>query len=86
MATGAPWDRLSTDIMGPFPLTPRGNRYSLTVTDYFTKWVEAFTIPDQTALTCASIIVCRFGCPLSLHSDQGRNFESDLFNQLCQFL
>jgi len=37
MPTGAPWDRLATDILGPLPLTPRGNRYVLTVTDYFTK-------------------------------------------------
>jgi hypothetical protein len=39
MPTGAPWDRLVTDILGPLPVTPRGNRYILTVTDYFTKWI-----------------------------------------------
>lgn len=90
MPVGAPWDRLATDIMGPFPLTPRGNRFILTITDYFTKWVEVFAIPDQTAATCADIIlnevICRYGCPLSIHSDQGRNYESDLFKELCQLL
>ena len=57
MPTGAPWDRLATDILGPLPVTPRGNRYILTVTDYFTKWIEVFPIPDQTAVTCAHIIL-----------------------------
>ena len=90
MPTCAPWDRLSTDTIGPFPLTPRGNKYILTFTDHFTKWVEVFAIPDQTATTCANIllneIISRYGCPLSLHSDQGRNYTSDLFTELCQLL
>ena len=57
MATGAPLDRLATDVLGPFPESTRGNKYVLAVTDYFTKWVEIFAIPDQTAATCAEIIL-----------------------------
>jgi hypothetical protein len=34
---GVPLDRNATDLLGPLPETPRGNKYSLTVTDYFTK-------------------------------------------------
>ena len=44
MITGAPWDKLSTDLLGPLPLTPRGNRYILVVTDSFTKWVRDFLL------------------------------------------
>ena len=40
MPTGAPLDRLSTDILGPFPESSRGNRYILVVTDHFTRWVD----------------------------------------------
>ena len=47
MATGAPLDCLATDILGPFPESTRGNKYVLAVTDYFTKGVEIFPIPDQ---------------------------------------
>ena len=90
MLVGAPMDRLATDILGPLPLTPRGNRYILVVGDYFTKWVEIIAVPDQTAETCAQKIVddviSRLGNPLLLHSDQGRNFESGLFKELCNLL
>ena len=54
---GAPLDRLSTDILGPCPESSQGNKYALAVTDYFTKWVEIFAIPDQSAVTCAGVIL-----------------------------
>ena len=87
---GAPLDRLYTDILGPLPETPRSNRYVLVVTDHFTKWVEIFPVPDQTATTCANVIlnevIARYGCPYDLHSDQGRNYESEIFSELCRML
>jgi transposase InsO family protein len=90
MATGAPMDRLATDILGPLPETARGNKYILLVTDHFSKWVEIFPVPDQTAVTCARVIlmevISRFGCPLSMHTDQGRNYERALFAELCRLL
>jgi len=43
---GAPLDRLCTDLLGPFPVTPRKNRYVLVVTDHFSKWVEIFAVAD----------------------------------------
>ena len=80
MRTGAPMDRISVDLMGPLPLTKRNNHHILVATDSFSKWVEIFPVPDQTATTCAKIllneIIARFGCPVDVHSDQGRNFES----------
>lgn len=88
MQVGAPMDRVATDLLGPLPVTPRGNRYILTMTDYFTKWVEVIPVPDQTAVTCANVMlnefICRYGCPLAIHSDQGRCYESEIFQQLCE--
>ncbi len=90
MRVGAPLDRISIDVLGPLPLTPRGNQFILVVADHFSKWTEAYAMPDQTAKTCADIIltefISRFGCPIDIHSDQGRNFESNIFRELCHLL
>ena len=87
---GAPLDRLALDIVGPLPATERNNVYILVVSDYFTKWVEAYALPDQTAYTVAEVLfnefISRFGVPRQIHSDQGRNFESTLFSELCKLL
>ncbi|GFX59294.1 hypothetical protein TNCV_4217101 [Trichonephila clavipes] len=77
---GAPFERIAFDILGPLPRTVSGNKYLLVVMDYFTKWPEVYPIPDQEALTVAEAVVqhwiSRYGVPLQLHSDQGRNFVS----------
>jgi hypothetical protein len=58
--------------------------------DYFTKWPEAYALPNQEAATVAEVLVtdffCRFGIPRELHSDQGRNFESRLLQEIFQRL
>lgn len=85
-----PFERVALDILGPLPQTPRKNQYILVIGDYFSKWTEAFPLPNQEACTVAKVLteewVCRFGVPRSLHSDQGRNFESTLFKELCDLL
>ncbi len=87
---GFPFQRVGIDVLGPLPLTNRGNKYIIVVQDYYTKWVEAYAVPDQEATTVARRLVddfvCRFGAPFSLHSDQGRNFESKIFQEMCQQL
>jgi hypothetical protein len=83
---GVPFERITMDIAGPFPQSHRRNRYLLTAMDYFTKRPEVYPIPNQEALTVAEALVtnffCRFGEARELHSDQGRNFESRLMQEL----
>ena len=83
--SGYPMHRLHIDIVGPLLRTKRGSRFILTVQCSFTKWAEAYAIPIQRASTSAKVLVknwiCRFGVPYSMHSDQGRNFESTLFQK-----
>ena len=75
-----PFVRIDVDVLS-MPLTERGNKYALVFVDYFTKWPEVFAIPDQSADTVSRVfineIVCRYGAPNELLSDQGANFLSD---------
>ena len=65
---GSPMERIAIDVLGPLPITETGNKYILIVADYFTKWVEAYPMPNQEATTVAELLVrefiCRFGVPL----------------------
>jgi hypothetical protein len=71
-----PLEVTSMDITGPYPTTPRENKYLLTFIDYLTKYVEAFPIPDHTAETCARVyvsqIVTRHCSGSTLFTDEGR--------------
>ena len=90
VTAGMPMEKVALDIMGPLPRSNRGNRYLLVLSDYFTKWVEAYAIPNEEAITVGRKFVeefiCRFGVPLSVHTDQGRQFESALFQEFCDML
>lgn len=83
-------DRVAVDILGPFPHTPRGNRYVVVALDYFTKWLEAVAVPDQEAPIVCEVLIkgmfSHFGVPTELHSDRGRNFEAQLFMEMCKHL
>lgn len=88
--SGNPMQRIHIDIVGPSPSSWRGNRYILIAQCSFTRWAEAFAIPNKCATTCARVLVknclCRYGVPDSIHSDQGRNFESQVFEDMCHLL
>ena len=57
---GSPMERIAIDVLGPLPITETGNKYILIVADYFTKWVEAYPMPNQEATTVAELLVREF--------------------------
>ena len=89
-ATCATRKIVAVDILGPLVESTAGNSYVLVAADYFTRWTEAYTIPNQEATTVADKLLnemfLQFSPPEQLHSDQGRQFESDLISSLCKLL
>jgi len=85
IVAGAPMDFVTMDILPGLPIAADSSKYIFVVCDHFTKWVEAYALPDQEASTCMRAaydgFFSRFGYPLQLHTDQGRNFESALFKK-----
>ena len=53
-----------------------------------TKYAQAYVTKNKTAKTTAKVLfgnfVVHYGFPKRLHSDQGRNFESQTIKELCQ--
>ena len=83
------FNRIGVDII-QFVLLKQGNKYAVVFIDYLTKWVEAFTVPDQTALTIAKLLVEQVitwhGVPQELLLDRGANFLSTLIQQVCDVM
>jgi len=78
------------DIVGPLKRSRNGNTYILTMIDRCTSWVEAVPLRTISAEQVASKFynnwVCRFGIPDFIITDQGSQFESELFNSLLNML
>ena len=84
------WERVAMDILDITTVSDRGNRYSLVVADYFTKYTEAYPLKDKSARSVVDALaehwMTRFGFPLTLHSDQGREFENKVIHDLARLM
>ena len=72
---------LTTDLMGPLPVTGRGNKYILVVCDHFSKWSQAFALRSMQADEEVHHIVgflLDFGLVFNILLDQGKNYQADL--------
>ena len=88
----APWPfaQWGLDIMGPFPTAIRQLKFLVVGINYFTKWVEAEALATITEKNIRSFvwrcIICRFGIPRVLVSDNGKQFDNDTFRDFCSQL
>lgn len=85
-----PFERCFLDIVGPLPETETGNKYILTFQDDLTKFLINIPMKNQEAVTIAyhfvTGIICIYGLPEALITDQGANFLSELFKNTCKLL
>ena len=86
----APLEFVAIDLLGPVIRTPRGNRHLLVISDRFTKLVRTVPLSNIKAVTVAGAFVTHwvfvYGPPLDLLSDNGSQFASKLFQELCTLL
>ena len=85
-----PFQIMGMDILTDLPLTNSGNSSIILFTDYYTKWVEAFAMPDMKTTTVAGKlitgVICRHGTPERVISDRGAQFTSDMFKEMNEML
>ncbi|GJZ62730.1 reverse transcriptase domain-containing protein [Tanacetum coccineum] len=88
----APWPfyKWRIDIAGPFPKGPGKVKFLIVAMDYFTKWVEAKAVSTITGNQVKKFvwdnIVCRFGLPGEIVSDDGKQFSDNPFKDCCEKL
>ncbi|XP_027168835.1 LOW QUALITY PROTEIN: uncharacterized protein LOC113768604 [Coffea eugenioides] len=91
MRTVAPWpcSMWGMDVIGTIdPPASNGHRFILVAIEYFTKWVEAESFKHVTKKVVANFlrdhIICRFGVPETLITDNAKNLNNDMVDGLCE--
>ena len=76
--------------MGPFPIAVRQLKFLVVSIDYFTKWVEAEALATITKKNVRNFvwknIIYKYGIPIMLVSDNGKQFDNDAFKDFCSQL
>ncbi|XP_027166658.1 uncharacterized protein LOC113766692 [Coffea eugenioides] len=85
----SPWPffQWGIDLLGPFPRALGGCEHLVIAIDYFTKWIEAEPLNTISSRSIQKFlwksIVCRFGIPRALVSDNGRQFADQSLREWC---
>ncbi len=88
--TTEPNMRIHADLFGPLVASGRHKKYILTITDAFTKYAEIVALPDKEAATVAEALfdkwICRYGVPIEIVTDRGKEFCNQVHDELWKFL
>jgi hypothetical protein len=81
------WQRMAMDIVGPFPVSKKGNNHILVMLEYVTRYAIAVPLKSTTAQTIIrkfiKHVVNEEGIPSKILTDQGANFMSNTMKELC---
>ncbi|GJZ91433.1 reverse transcriptase domain-containing protein [Tanacetum coccineum] len=86
----SPWPfyKWGIDIAGLFPEGPGKAKFLIVAMDYFTKWIEAKPVATITGAQVKKFvwdnIVCRFGLPEEIITDNGKQFRDNPFKDWCE--
>ena len=87
MVSPWPFQQWCLDILGPLPIEVGQCKFVVVVVDYFTKLAEAEALAKITARKVKNFlwksVVCRFGVPKALVSDNGKQFNNSAFTSFC---
>ncbi len=87
---GAPSDHVAFDVIGPLPITRNSNRFILMMIDYFSKWAEAYDLPNHKAETVDDCIINRWiahhGIQIRIQCENAPEFRGHVITQLKKML
>jgi Integrase core domain. len=85
-----PFARWGLDIIGPFPVARNGYKFAIVAVEGCSRWIEAERLGAITSTAVQKFvwknIVCRFGVPKEFITDNGKQFDSDKFREMCEGL
>ena len=84
------FERVGTDVCGPYPESEDGNKFVLAFVDHLSRWAITVAVPETSAETIAKHflekVVCIFSPPKVLLSDRGMNFLSNIVFEVCKLM
>ncbi len=86
-AISEPFECIAVDIVGPLPKGKGGCQYILTCVCMSSRWPEAVPLKTQSARETAEALIqifSRTGLPLTMLTDQGRNFVGRVVKEVCE--
>ena len=67
---GLPMEEIAIDVMGPFLESNNGNKYVPVAVDSFSKWMEAYAVPNIDSKTNAEKLVMELISHFRLHQTE----------------
>lgn len=82
------FEKVQIDLVGPLPITESGNQYMLTWQDNLSKYSGAIPLlkidSPHIAAALAENLICVFGCPETIQTDQGSQFMSNIMENIAK--